>query len=73
MEEIFGLIDEARELHGKIAATWNKKEELSASLVLGWIDHNTKLIEALAKKLEEVEERLDSLHEEGKKKGLFGK
>lgn len=73
MEEIYDLIDEAKDLQKKIAGVWDKDEELSASLVLGWIEHNTKLITAVSEKLEEVEERLDKLHEEGKKKGLFGK
>jgi len=71
MKEIYELIDESKDLQKKIANVWDKDEELSASLVLGWIDHNTKLITALAEKLEEIEERLDALHEEAKKKGLF--
>jgi len=73
MKEIYELIDEAKDLHKKIASVWDEDEELSASLVLGWIDHNTKLINAVAEKMEEIEERLDTMHEEGKKKGLFGK
>jgi len=73
MEEIYDLIDESKDLRKKIAGVWDKDEELSASLIIGWIDHNTKLIKAVAEKLEEVEERLDDLHEESKKKGLFGK
>jgi len=71
MKHIYELIDEAKDLHEKIAEVWERDEELSASLVLGWIDHNTKLINALAEKLEELEERLDDLSEERKKKGLF--
>lgn len=73
MEEIYELIDDAKDLRKKIADVWDKDEELSASLVLGWIDHNTKLITAVAEKIEEIEERLDTMHDEGKKKGLFGK
>jgi uncharacterized protein Yka (UPF0111/DUF47 family) len=73
MKEVYELIDESKDLHEKIAKVWEKDEELSASLVLGWIDHNTELIKAVAEKIEELEERLDTMHEEGKKKGLFGK
>lgn len=72
MKRIFELIDEAKDLHGKIAATWNEKEELSSSLIVGWIDHNTKLLTEVAKKCEELEERLDTMHAEAKKKGWFG-
>ncbi|MEM5814653.1 MAG: hypothetical protein QXD77_02450, partial [Candidatus Aenigmatarchaeota archaeon] len=73
MKRVFELVEESKDLHEKIANVWEKDEELSASLVLGWIDHNTKLIEAVAEKLEELEERLDKMREEGAKKGLFGK
>lgn len=72
MEDIYDLIDESKDLRKKIADVWDKDEELSASLVIGWIDHNTKLVTAVAEKLEELEERLDTLHAEAKKKGLFG-
>jgi|GEM_PF-6503732 len=73
MEEIYDLIDDAKDLRKKIAGVWDKDEELSASLLIGWIDHNTKLLTAVAEKIEELEERLDDLHEEGQKKGIFGK
>lgn len=72
MKYIYQLIDEAKDLHKKIAEAWNSKEELSSSLIVGWIDHNTKLIEELAKKVEELNERLSTHEEEKKKKGLFG-
>jgi uncharacterized protein Yka (UPF0111/DUF47 family) len=71
MKEVYEMIDESKDLHKKIANVWDKDEELSASLVLGWIDHNTKLITAVSEKLEELEERLDDLHEEATKKGFF--
>jgi len=73
MKEVYELIEESKDLHEKIKKVWDKDEELSVSLVLGWIDHNTKMISAVAEKLEEIEERMDDLHEETKKKGLFGK
>jgi len=71
MKRIFELIDEAKELHKKISDTWAEKEELSSSLIVGWIDHNTKLLTELAKKVEELQERLDTMHAEAKKKGWF--
>lgn len=72
MKRIFELIDEAKDLHQKIAQTWDEKRELSSSLIIGWIDHNTKLITELAKKIEELQERLDTMHAECKKRGWFG-
>ncbi|MFQ6009682.1 MAG: hypothetical protein ACE5J7_00995 [Candidatus Aenigmatarchaeota archaeon] len=72
MKKVFEIIDEIKDEHKKIAEAWDEKKEISQSLMIGWIDKNVKLMLELGKKIEELQERLDTLQAEGKKKGLFG-
>ena len=64
MEKIFELIDEMKEQRKKIIDTWNEKTEIDNTLLVGWIEQNAELMIELAKKLDEVNTRLDELEKE---------
>jgi len=58
MKKTFELVDAAKEEHAKLQAALDDSE-VSPDLLAGWIGAELDLLEQLAKKVEEIEDRLD--------------
>jgi len=63
MEQVFKILDEAKETREKIRAAF-QAGDLNPQLLASWVDKSLELDEAEAKKLDELFERLVRLEDE---------
>ena len=58
MKKIWELLDEAKEAHEKMREAWDERGAVSESQMMGWIDQELHILTELARKVEELEERM---------------
>jgi len=63
MRHVFEILDQAKEMRGKIRDAF-QEGDLNPQLLASWVDKALELDEAIAKKLDELFERLVRLEDE---------
>ena len=67
MEQIFQLIDEAKEIKEQIISAFNE-DNIDRKLLASWIEKAAEIEEELAKKTEELTQRLCKFEQEVREK-----
>jgi hypothetical protein len=63
MEQIFQIIDEAKTIKEKIKSAFNE-DKIDKILLASWIEKTVEIEESLAKKIEELTQRLCKFEQE---------